>query len=251
MEKLTGTKIAPYIEESLTRGLNTGRWKEDFINYVFSNYQDLFKDVEPYEDKYKFRLDGVYEGFKHRDTKDKFGNSKTVTYKKENTLKVEKNFDDSLGFISESFDIDIDIQKKKTIVVLVENPSQLISAIKCVLWSLDNNPKTVKDILQYLMKVDDSGNIVPYLDGLKTQDDYAEVNNQINKSIIDGFLWLQKIKGKNGKTVFLYCNPTDKRLGYFYKGKLWKLKELSEINGVKIGTIQRRFQTMTIEQSIL
>jgi hypothetical protein len=251
MEKLTGTKIANYIEESLNRGLRTGRWKEDFRNYVYSNFKELFKDVEPNEDKYKFRLDGVFEGFKHPDTKDKFGNSKTVIYKKENTLKLEKNLDDSLGFIFESVDNDVDIQKKKTIALLVENPSQLIPAIKCVLWSLDNNSKTVKDILQYLMKVDDSGNIVPYLDGLKTGDDYVEVNNQINKSIIDGFLWLQKIKGKNGKTVFLYCNPTNKRLGYFYKGKLWKLKELSRINGVKIGTIQRRFQTMTIEQSIV
>jgi hypothetical protein len=181
MEKLTRTKIAPFIEESLIRGLHTGRWKQDFVLYVNENYCDLFKDVKADDISLKIRLDGVYEGFKHKDTKDKFGNSKTVTYKKENTLKVEKNFDDSLGFISESFDIDIDIQKKKTIVVLVENPSQLIPAIKCILWSLDNNPKTVKDILQYLMKVDDVGNIVPYLDGLKTQDDYAEVNNQINK----------------------------------------------------------------------
>ena len=250
MQNMTRTTIANYIEQSLVRGIEKNRWKEDFVLYVNENYSDLFKDVKADEISLKIRLDGVYEGFKHKDTKDIFGNLNTVTYKKENTFKVEKNYDDGLGFISENNSIDVDIKKKKTIVLLVKEMPSLIPAIKCILWSLDNKPKTIKDILQYLMKEQENGNIVPYLDGLKTQDDYTEVNNQINKSIIDGFLWLQKIKGKNGKTVFLYCNPTNKRLGYFYKGKLWKLKELSEVSGVKIGTIQRRFQTMTIEQSL-
>jgi hypothetical protein len=247
---MTRTNIANYIRESLVRGIENNRWKEDFVLYVNENYLDLFKDVKADDISLKIRLDGVYEGFKHKDTKDIFGNLKTVTYKKENALKIEKNFDDSLGFISVNNSVDVDIKKKKTIVLLVKEMSSLIPAIKCILWSLDNKPKTIKYILQYLMKEQDNNNIVPYLEGLETQDDYTEINNRINKAIIDGSLWLQKIKGKNGKTVFLYCNPTNKRLGYFYEGKLWKLKELSEVSGVKIGTIQRRFQTMTIEQSL-
>ena len=254
MLNMAEQRIPPYIESLMSSDKYDVRFKQ----YLRNNFNDLFEGVPFKEIPMKIRLDGIFHGYRNKDTHDKFGNplnkQETVQYKS-NSNKI-KNTDDTIGFLCEpSFD-NKDVEKKKTVVAVVKNPSDLIPAIKCILWSKNNELKTIKDLLTFVIKEDENGTFMPYLEWVgKTsssgeENGFIEINNEINKAIAECSLWLQKIKGRNGKLVYLYCNPTNKRQGYYYQGKLWKLKELSLINGVKEGTIQRRFQTLNIEQSI-
>jgi hypothetical protein len=131
------------------------------------------------------------------------------------------------------------------ILLTVKNNDEFIPAFKEILWHFNNKPMTSKNILRHIVKVSKTGSF----DHIN-QDDYPVTNYQFQKAIIDSDLKLIKEK-YNGKMIYLYANPTNKRFGYFYEGKLWKLKELSEMYGVNIGTIQRRISKgMAIHKAI-
>ena len=246
--------IEQAIPEYLERLLNSSRYNNHFRCYVKSNFKTLFDSVDlRNENKIKFKLDDIDRDFNKQSKFDisikPFKKIETVPYKKESYV------DSSLGFIEETYD-DTKIKKTKTIIHMVEKDTDIIPALKCILWSLNNKPKTIKDLLTYLIKKDKNGTYLPYLEWIEKEygkdnyNRYDEVNNALNKAVCESQLYLDKIKGRTNKQVWLYSNPTNKRQGYYYRGKLWKLKELSNINGVKEGTIQRRFQTLSIEQSI-
>lgn len=128
--------------------------------------------------------------------------------------------------------------------VVIEKESDYLSAIKEVLWKLDNNPSNFLKIISHIAKKDNNDDI----HHLQEQD-YPIILNVLNKAVFNCDLVLDKTK--KYRKIALYKNPTNKRKGYFYKGNLLSLKELSEINGTKIVTIQRRLSKgLKAEQAI-
>jgi hypothetical protein len=195
--------------------------------------------------KLRGKIEDLYNYFHRPEKYDENGKLK-------NSIEIPKSSQEkhssSLGFLEDPIKNQKEIKKTKPNILTINDYSELISAIKCLLWSFDNTPKTSKDLLSHIMIHMENGIILPLLDSIEGNE-YTESNNAFNMAISMDLLHLHKIRNKNG-WVFLYYNPTDKRQGYFYKGQLWKLKDLSEINNVKMGTIQRRFQKMSIENSI-
>lgn len=217
------------------------KFKDLILERFNSNNQEFNLD----EMKLRGKIEDLYNAFRDPikyDENGKIKKSNSETY----ICSDEKSI---LGFFEEPIIKNIKITKSKPVILTIKDYSELIAAIKCILWSLDNEPKTQKDLLTHIMIYAENNVILPLLDFIEGKD-YTEINNAFNMAISTDLLHLHKVKNRNQKTVYLYYNPTDKRQGYFYKGELWKLKDLSEINNVKIGTIQRRFQKMSIENSI-
>jgi hypothetical protein len=105
---------------------------------------------------------------------------------------------------------------------------------------------TQKNILHHIVKVSNNGNIEPI-----SEKDYPVTNIEFQKAVSDFELKLEKEKVP-GKWVFLYSNPTNKRQGFYYNGKLLSLKELSNIDGVPVITIQKRIaKGMPIHKAII
>jgi hypothetical protein len=233
------------LQKKLEKVLNS---RNDWNNKIFKTYildkidnNDLNLD----ENKLRFKIEGYFLGF---DKPDKYLVDGTLIEKKQEVKTKDEKIPSSLGFLEDPILKNIEFKKTKPIVLSIDNYSELIPAIKCILWSLDNEPKTKKDLLSNVMIRTENNVYLPLLDTI-TEEDYTEVNNAFNMAISTDLLHFQKFK-RNYKWVYLYYNPTDKRQGYFYKGQLFKLKDLSEINNVKMGTIQRRFQKMSIENAI-
>lgn len=203
------------------------------------------QDFQLQEIKLRGKIEDLYNAFINPvkyDENGKIKNSKT------DTNSIPEKQSSLLGFLEDPIVKNIEFKKTKPIVLSIDNYSELIPAIKCILWSLDNEPKTKKDLLSNVIIRTENNVYLPLLDTI-TEEDYTEVNNAFNMAISTDLLHFQKFK-RNYKWVYLYYNPTNKRQGYFYKGELWKLKDLSEINNVKMGTIQRRFQKMKIQNAI-
>jgi hypothetical protein len=223
--------------------------RNDWNNKIFKTYildkidnNDLNLD----ELKLRYKIEGYYLGFIKPD---KYLVDGTLIEKKQEVKTIDEKIPSSLGFLEDPIKVEIEIIKTKSNFLTILNYSELIPAIKCILWSLDNKPKTTIDLLSHIMIRTEKGVILPLLDTIEGNN-YTESNNALNMAISTDLLHTHRFKNKNGKWVFLYYNPTNKRQGYFYKGELWKLKDLSEINNVKMGTIQRRFQKMSIENAI-
>jgi hypothetical protein len=215
-----------------------------FKELVLYKFKLNDQDFQLQEIKLRGKIEDLYNAFINPvkyDEDGKIKNSKTHT----NTI-PEKQL--SIGFLEDPIVNITECKKTKPVVLSIDNYLELIPAIKCILWSLDNEPKTKKDLLSNVMIRTENNVYLPLLDTI-TEEDYTEVNNAFNMAISTDLLHFQKFK-KSYKWVYLYYNPTDKRQGYFYKGELYKLKDLSEINNVKMGTIQRRFQKMKIENAI-
>jgi hypothetical protein len=123
------------------------------------------------------------------------------------------------------------------VLVVVEKDSDYISAIKEVLWQLKNTPSTSKKILMHIAKIDSNG-----IYKLISEQDYSVTNKAFSLASFNGLLDCLRQPIINGKSVYLYKNPTDKRKGFYYKGNLLSLKELSKINNVPIVTIQSRLK---------
>jgi hypothetical protein len=237
-------KVNIEMQNKLENLLNS---RNDWNNKIFKTYildkidnNDLNLD----ELKLRYKIEGYYLGFIKPD---KYLVDGTLIEKKQEVKTIDEKIPSSLGFLEDP--INIEFKKTKPIVLSIDNYSELIPAIKCILWSLDNKPKTTIDLLSHIMIRTEKGVILPLLDTIEGNN-YTESNNALNMAISTDLLHTHRFKNKNGKWVFLYYNPTNKRQGYFYKGELWKLKDLSEINNVKMGTIQRRFQKMSIENAI-
>lgn len=160
-----------------------------------------------------------------------------------------------LNFLNKDILRTEDLVKTKTdtdypedFTLIVSSVNDYLPAIKDILWNLKNKPSTGKFIMDHVYKEID-GELIKYYDTVT--DGYSFINNVFKYAVHRKELILQKIKGKNGKEVWLYSNPTNKRYGYYYKGKLYSLKELSAMSGVNITTIQKRLaKNKNVENAI-
>lgn len=126
-------------------------------------------------------------------------------------------------------------QTTKDLVLLVSSYEEVPLAMKCILWSLNNEPQTTAKLYSYIYLIE-NGSKRKF-----TKDDYQFLNLIIDKASTpnDGRLKLEKIK-KDGKEVWLYSNPSKKRIGWFYDGKLWSRAELSKETGINENTLYSR-----------
>jgi hypothetical protein len=133
--------------------------------------------------------------------------------------------------------------QEKNISITIGCYSELVDAMKCILWSLDNNPSTIKKIFQHIyIKKDDEEIIIP-------ESDYDITNKIISKAFRDNHFYVQKLQN-NGTTVWLYNNASNKRLGYFIDGKLRSVEWLSKFYDIPRTTIQSRLKKMNIDQAV-
>jgi hypothetical protein len=221
--------------------------RSDWNNKIFKNHiLDKIDCIDVNLDEYKlrFKIEGYYLGFTKPEKY--LVDGTLIDNNQKSKTKIEKI--SSLNFLEDQIKVENEIKKTKPNILTINDYSELVSAIKCLLWSFDNKPKTSKDLLSHIMIRMENNIILPLLD-LIEGNDYTESNNAFNKAISLDLLHVHKMRNKTG-WVYLYYNPTDKRQGYFYNGSLWKLKDLSEINNIKSGTIQRRFQKMSIDNAI-
>ena len=177
----------------------------DFIRYVCNNHMQLFDDqiLQTNNKEIKTYINDLF-----------------IKYRNPKTFNNQKN--------EESNFVDL-----KNAFAIVEKEDDYLNAIKEVLWQLGNIPSTSKKILTHIVKVDNNG-IFQHVNEL----DYPAINNVLNNAIFTSELVLEKVK--LDKNVYLYKNTTNKRKGFYYKGNLLSLKELSEINNVPVVTIKKR-----------
>lgn len=182
---------------------------DKFISYVCKNHIKLFSNeiLQSEISELKNYIDTLFLNFENEN-------------KTKKSDKEENNFPDL-----------------NNILVIVEKDSDFIAAIKEVLWQLKNIPSTSKKILMHIAKIDSNG-----IYKLISEEDYPITNKAFSLASFNGLLSCSKVPIKNGKTAYLYKNPTDKRKGFYYKGNLLSLKELSQINNVPIITIQSRLK---------
>jgi hypothetical protein len=222
--------------------LDKSSYEEDFKCYAKDNIRMLFSkkylDENNIENNKIFLFDeikSVYLDFK-KNTKS-FGNFKT--YKAKNT--TENDLFDSYEASYSNSNVKTEIQY----VLTIEKEEQIVEAIKDILWYLGNVPSTSKKILNHINILDHDGfprNI--------SSEDYIWTNKYFKIALNNKDLNLGKINDKD-KSIWLYSNPTNKRTGYFYKGKLLTLSELSNMHGVDRKTIFKRLKKMSIEKAIL
>jgi hypothetical protein len=131
-------------------------------------------------------------------------------------------------------------QNNKNLDLVINNYHEIIPALKCLLWSLDNEPQTTKSLYFYI-KINDNGNIRSFV-----KEDYEFLNPIIKDAPKNGFLELEK----PSKDVFLYKNNTDTRQGYFYDGKLMSFSELVKTSGIPKSTLSDRLKRMTVQKAM-
>jgi hypothetical protein len=218
----------------------------DGIQYTYSRFKRGTIDHNTYMEIVKVLPDGVKR------------NLKKTKFVIETILKLDNmsNHDERLDSIPfEEQDKELQKQaikrknrrvlekKKKDISITIENMEiDLIPAMKCTLWSMDNKPSTTYDIYKHLV-----------YEGKRLSEFTREEHITFGTDkvrICNEFFVDSSSKDRFGKTLYLYSNPTDKRQGYFWKGHMYTLKELSELSGVLPVTIHRRFDKMSMEKSL-
>jgi hypothetical protein len=190
-----------------------------FVSYVCKNHIRLFSNeiLEVEVSELKKYIDSLFSNFG-----------------------IESNQTTNLDIVNKFPDLN-------NILVVVEKETDYLAAIKEVLWQFKNTPSTAKKILMHIAKIDSNG-----VYSLVCEKDYQITNKTFSLSSFNRLLICTKIKTENGSNVYLYKNPTDKRQGFYYKGNLLSLKELSNINNVPIVTIQSRIKRgIKIEDAIL
>jgi hypothetical protein len=81
-------------------------------------------------------------------------------------------------------------------------------------------------------------------------EEYKNILNPIiEQAVKDNVLMLKKVP-KDGKNVFLYYNPSNKRIGYFFDGKLYSVPELSLLTGINENTLYYRLAKYNIYKAI-
>ena len=86
------------------------------------------------------------------------------------------------------------------ILIVIKDYSQLLSAMKCVLFLLDNKASTTKKIFSYIRIFNDKKAYeISY-------QDYHITNELVYEAVVDKNLILEKVE-INGKTIYLYSNP--------------------------------------------
>jgi hypothetical protein len=132
---------------------------------------------------------------------------------------------------------------KKQYSLEIKSLLELIPAMKCILWNLDNEPTSVKNIFNQI-KVFKNGSFQDI-----TTDDYEVTNKLISDATKDSELNLEK-QSINGKAVYLYTNPSNKRTGYFFDGKLVSLRDLSTITNISHNTLYSRLKKMSVKEAL-
>lgn len=230
--------IHKYIEESLNNEEYENN--KEFVNYIVINSETLFSrsmfNAGPI--RIKKRIEELFLQFTNPEnyTKNLEQVQNAVIYKTE-----------SIPFI-DSDEVKINMQNSSIIpiVIRVNCVDDYIPAFKEILWHFGNKPMTQKNILHHIVKVSNNGNCEPI-----SEKDYPVTNIEFQKAIADFELKLEKEKVP-GKWIFLYLNPTNKRQGFYYNGNLLSLKELSNIDGVPVITIQKRIaKGMPIHKAII
>lgn len=190
---------------------------QNFITYICSNHMKLFNDDILSNEKNELEkyIQTLFSSYQKK--------SSDIVFKEENEYPDLNN-----------------------VFVVVEDEIDYINAIKEVLWQLNNVPSTAKKILMHIAKINTDGHLE-----LISEKDYPVTNKIFSISCFNDLLKCEKTISKNGKTVYLYKNPTDKRKGFYYKGKLLSLNQLSLINNVPVITIQKRLSRgMKLENAI-
>jgi hypothetical protein len=132
----------------------------------------------------------------------------------------------------------------KSICVIINSFDELIDAMKCVLWSLENEPSTAIKIFQHILIVRNNKKVS------FTQEDYElYTNDLIREATRIGKLYVQKERIK-GKVVYFYTNPTKKRMGYFLDGKLRTLRQIEKFYDIPFTTLYSRLKKMSIDQAV-
>lgn len=86
------------------------------------------------------------------------------------------------------------------ILIVIKDYSQLVSAMKCVLFLLDNKASTTKKIFSYIRIFNDKKAYeISY-------QDYHITNELVYEAVVDKNLILEKVE-INAKTIYLYSNP--------------------------------------------
>lgn len=225
-------KLHTFIEESLNK--QEYRSNNDFVNYITTNSETLFSKgmFNAGQSRIKSEIDFLYLKF-------------TNPEKYVNGIEVS-NFYESLPFIDFENNIKTDESSITPISLEINSVNDYIPAFKEILWHFSNIPMTQKNILRHIVKVSNNGSF----EHISTKD-YPVTNVQFQKAINDFLLKLTKEK-INGKWVYLYSNPTNKRQGFYYQGKLLSLKELSSINNVPVITIKKRLSKgMPVHKAII
>jgi hypothetical protein len=137
----------------------------------------------------------------------------------------------------------VETKGTKQIGVIINSFDELIDAIKCVLWSLDNQPSTIIKIFQHILVMKNNKRC-PI-----TQEDYEITNELIEQAVWNSDLYLQK-KVINRKTIWFYSNPNSKRMGYFLDGKLRTLRQIEKYYDIPFTTLHSRLKKMNIDQAV-
>ena len=228
-------KIAnPLVLDALKK--STYLEQNEFKNFIANNYENIFTSEVLSEGAIRIKsvIEGYWLGYKFPDRYTVSGELKNTSVTFKNSVsKEEETFNLSNEYIV-------------SILLNVDHEKNLVPAFKEILWHFKNKPMTAKNILSYVLIMQETGQYRPI-----SKCDYEVTNNAFQKAILDFDLVLIKEKIKD-KWVYLYKNPTDKRKGYYYKGSLLSLKELSSINLVPVITIQKRISKgMPIHKAIM
>ena len=126
---------------------------------------------------------------------------------------------------------------------IINSYDELIPAMKCLLWSMNNKPHTNLSLYKYI-KYNDNGTIRSF-----NQDDYQYLNPIIRSAPSQGLLDLEK-RLLNDKQVWFYTNPSKTREGWFYEGKLRHLTELETLTGISKSALYNRLSIMSLKNAI-
>jgi hypothetical protein len=214
-------------------------------NYIAQLYS-LFEDME-FDNHMQFRgaVDERLSDFRKKNGKypscqfdqNKFTNNqvKEINYVPKKQTLEKPVFENNEKIIANG---------SKSICVIINSFDELIDAMKCVLWSLENEPSTAIKIFQHLLIVKNNKKVS------FTQEDYEQYTNDlIREATRTGQLYVQKER-INGKTVYFYTNPTKRRMGHFLDGKLRTLRQIEKFYDIPFTTLHSRLKKMSIDQAV-
>jgi hypothetical protein len=203
----------------------------DDLKYDFENDNDPLLNARTYEDHCNEEEEDILD-FSDWDLKNgcKFGSKPKSQFIKQSEQSNTKFTNQK---VSPSKVIEIE-HLKKDLLLFVKSYEEVPIAMKCILWSLKNEPQTTYALYSNIQFID--GDIKRKF----TSDEYKNILNPIiDRAVKDKILDL-KIIPKDNKKVYLYSNPSNKRIGYFYEGKLCSVKELSINSGINENTLYSR-----------
>ena len=208
------------------------KFRFDDLKYDFENGNDLFANQKTYpvfgveEDSIDLYDWDLSNGCEKDDDK-----QKTLFIKKEELQPVLKNKRVTQTQIAK------DNNLKKDLDIIINNFDELIPAMKCLLWTMNNQAQTIKKLFShiYILENDNKRAI--------QTGDYEITNELIKQATKQRLIHLEKTSTE-GKNVFLYKNPSNKRQGYFYEGKLRSLDDLVIISGIGRSTLSMRLRKM-------